>query len=173
MRKLLLAATILASFAAAPAFAGSGADGGMISGNVALATSGSNAGVSSVQGTMANAKLAGNGGVIVGAVSGNYTAVDTMSAAKAGQGHAKTETTAQQTNIGGTVAGGLVSNKDGRQARGGGDASLSMHGNSGVSGAAGGSQTSTATGGSVADAANLGGFIKVEQPKQGGGHRGR
>jgi hypothetical protein len=158
MRKLLLAATIFASFAVAPAFAGSGADGGMISGNVALTTSGSNAGVSSVQGTTANAKLAGNGGVIVGAVSGNYTAVDTRSAAKAGQGHAKTETTAQQTNIGGTVAGGLVFNKDGR---------------SGVSGTAGGSQTSTATGGSVADAANLGGFIKVEQPKQGGGHRGR
>jgi hypothetical protein len=85
MRKFLLAATILAPFAVAPAFAGGGSGGGMISGdgNLATTSAGSSATVGSVQGTAAQAKAAGNGGVIVGAVSANHTSVATTAAGQA------------------------------------------------------------------------------------------
>jgi hypothetical protein len=148
MRKFLLAATILAPFAFAPAF------GQTIAGDVNLAktAAGSTAGVASEQGTMAGAKVGGNGAVVTGAVSGNYTQVQTAAGATAGPKGSFTNTTAQQINIGGTVAGGLADN--------------SKHSNA-ATGIAGGQQTSQATGGSAATAsnANLGGMIKVEQPK--------
>jgi hypothetical protein len=149
MRKLLFAATILAPFAVAPAFAGDLTIAGDV--NLAKTAAGSTAGVASGQGTMAGAKAAGNGAVIVGAVSGNYTAVQTGAAALAGPKGSFTNTTAQQVNIGGTVAGGLTDNQ--------------KHG--GAAGMAGGQQSSQAMGGSAASATNtnLGGFIKVEQPK--------
>ncbi len=153
MRKFLLAATILAPFAMAPAFAempqAMTAAGDV---NLAKTAAGSTAGVASEQGTMAGAKVGGNGAVIVGAVSGNYTQVQTSAGATAGPKGSFTNTTAQQVNIGGTVAGGLADN--------------GKHSN-GATGIAGGQQTSQATGGAAATAsnANLGGIIKVEQPK--------
>lgn len=148
MRKFLLAATILAPFAFAPAF------GQTIAGDVNLAktAAGSTAGVASEQGTMAGAKVGGNGAVVTGAVSGNYTQVQTAAGATAGPKGSFTNTNAQQVNVGGTVAGGLADN--------------GKHSN-GASGMASGGQTSQATGGATAGASNtnLGATIKVEQPK--------
>jgi hypothetical protein len=155
VRKLLLAATILAPFAVTPAFAEMPRDAA-IAGDVNLAktAANSNAGVASQQGTMAGAKVGGNGAVITGAVSGNYTQVNTAAGATAGPKGSFTNTSAQQMNIGGTVAGGLADN--------------ARHGN-GATGMAGGGQSSQATGNSAATASNtnLGGFIKVEQPRGG------
>jgi hypothetical protein len=93
----------------------------------------------------------GDGVVINGAVAGNYTAVDTTGSAKAGQGYAKTETKATQLNVGGVITGGFANEGNGR-------------GNT-ATGMAGGMQSSQATGGSVAAAADLGGFVKAEQPR--------
>jgi hypothetical protein len=153
MRKFLLAATILAPFALAPAFAEM-PRGQTVSADVNLAktTAGSNADVSSQQGTMAGAKIGGNGAVTTGAVSGNYTQVNTAAGAIAGPKGSSTSTNAQQVNVGGTVTGGLADN--------------GKHSN-GASGMAGGGQTSQASGGATATASNtnLGGAIKVEQPK--------
>jgi hypothetical protein len=153
MRKFLLAATILAPFAVAPAFAEM-PQTVTIAGDVNLAktAAGSNAGVSSQQGTMAGAKVGGNGAVITGAVSGNYTQVQTAAGATAGPKGSFTNTNAQQVNVGGTVAGGLADNGKHRN---------------GASGMASGGQTSQATGGATAGASNtnLGATIKVEQPK--------
>lgn len=169
MRKFLLAATILAPFAIAPAFAGS--DALSIAGdlNLAKTSAGSTAAVGSMQGTNAQAKAAGNGGVIVGAVSGNYTSVETTALGKAGPMGSYTDTTATQANVGGTVAAGLALNKGGRP-MGGPTADLFTVTSNGASGSAGGGQSSTAMGGSAATATNtnLGGFIKVEQPHRGG-----
>jgi hypothetical protein len=152
-RKFLLAATILAPFAVAPAFAEMPRDI-TVAGDVNLAktAAGSTAGIASERGTMAGAKVGGNGAVITGAVSGNYTQVNTAAGATAGPKGSFTNATVQQVNIGGTVAGGLAEN--------------GKHSN-GASGMAGGQQTSQAKGGAAATAsnANLGGFIKVEQPK--------
>jgi hypothetical protein len=128
--------------------------------------------VSSVQGTGAQANVAGNGAVLVGAVSGNYTGVYTGSAAEAGPKGSYTNTTATQTNIGGTVAGGLAANKPQDQHRGN---DLHTQGNS-ASGSAGGFQTSADMGGSTARAGNLnmGGFVAIqpapEHGKPGRGH---
>jgi hypothetical protein len=156
MRRFLLAATILLPFAVAPAFAEMQqpmtAAGDI---NIGKTAAGSSAGVSSQQGTMAGAKVAGNGAVIVGAVSGNYTSVQTGAGATAGPKGSFTNTNAQQTNIGGTVTGGLGS---------------SANHNSGASGKASGDQNSQASGDASATASNtnLGGFVKVQQPR--GGH---
>jgi hypothetical protein len=153
MRKFLLAATVLAPFAVAPAFAGM-PQTVTIAGDVNLAktAAGSNAGVSSQQGTVAGAKVGSNGAVITSAVSGNYTQVQTAAGATAGPKGSSTNTNAQQVNVGGTVAGGLADN--------------GKHSN-GASGMASGGQTSQATGGATAGASNtnLGSTIKVEQPK--------
>jgi hypothetical protein len=159
MRTFLLTATILATFAAAPAFAEM-AQAVTAAGDVNLAktAASSNAGVSSQQGTMAGAKVGGNGAVTVGAVSGNYTQMNTAAGATAGPKGSFTNTNAQQVNIGGTVSGGTADN--------------AKHTN-GASGMAGGGQSSQASGGAAASASNtnLGGIIKVEQPKprHGGG----
>jgi fibronectin-binding autotransporter adhesin len=169
MRKFLLAATMMVPFAA---FAGGSALS--IAGDVNLAktSAGSTAGVQSTQGTQAQIKAGGSGGVVVGAVSGNYTAVDTSALGKAGPAGSYTDTTATQTNVGGTVAGGPALNKNGQ---GTGPISLtSGHGQAtGASGSAGGGQSSQASGGSAAMASNtnIGGFGKVELPQQ--GHTGR
>jgi hypothetical protein len=98
MRKLLLAATMMA-LAAAPAFAG-GAP------RQPVMAVGSAAGVMSTQTNNANAKVGGSGAVIVGSVSGNYTTITTTGHAAAGQYGATTKATATQTNVGGTLAGG-------------------------------------------------------------------
>jgi hypothetical protein len=159
VRKFLLAATILAPFAVAPAFADMPANltaAGDI--NLAKTAAGSTAGVASQQGTMAASKVGGNGAVLTGAVSGNYTQVNTAAGATAGPKGSYTNTTAQQVNIGGTVTGGV--------------ANSAKRGN-GATGAASGGQSSQATGGAAATAANtnLGGFIAVQQPR--GGHPAR
>jgi hypothetical protein len=153
MRKFLLAATILAPFAVAPAFADmprAPITAGDV--NIGKTAAGSSAGVSSQQGTMAG----GNGAVIVGAVSGNYTSVMTGAGATAGPNGSFTTTNAQQTNIGGTLAGGLGSG---------------AKSNSGAAGKANGSQNSQASGDASANASNtnLSGFSKGVQ--QHGGHR--
>jgi hypothetical protein len=157
MRKFLLAATILVPFAMAPAFAemphAMTAAGDV---NVAKTTAGSSASVGSEQNTMAGGKAGGNGAVIVGAVSGNYSAVETGAGATAGPKGSFTNTSAQQVNIGGTAAGGLGDNAN--------------HSN-GATGKASGAQNSQANGGSSANAANtnVGASVKVQQPR--GGHR--
>lgn len=160
MRKFLLAATILAPFVVAPAFAGSGPNGASMAGDLNLAKTSANstAGVASTQRTGANTLAAGNGSVIVGAVSGNYTQVQTTASAAARPQGSQTNTTAQQTNVGGTVAGSLVTNKGWGK---------------GVTGSAGGSQNSQATGDANAAAANMnvGGFVKMDQPRHGGAPR--
>jgi hypothetical protein len=141
MKKMLFAGVF--SLVPFVAFAGNGwvAAGDL---NSATTQAGSTAGVSSVQGTGAMAKAGGNGGVMVGAVSGNYTSVDTGSSAQTGPGGSSTHTAATQTNVGGTISGGLAANK---------------HGN-GASGVAGGAQTSSNWGTSSASAknSNVGGF---------------
>jgi hypothetical protein len=128
--------------------------------NVASTQAGSTAGVSSIQGTGAQANVAGNGAVLVGAVSGNYTSVDTAAAAQAGPKGSYTNTAAAQKNIGGTVAGGLAANKQQDDHRGN---DFRTQGN-GASGSAGGFQASSDMGGSTAKASNLnmGGFIAVQ-----------
>lgn len=156
MRKILLAATML-SLVAGAALA-SQPQGWIGAGDVNLATTsaGSNAGVTSTQGTGANASVKGNGAVVVGTVSGNYTNVNTGAAAQAGPGGSTTSTSAQQVNVGGTVSGGMGS---------GGFIN-------GASGSTGGGQNSQASGNSSASAtnANLGGFVTV---KSSGGHNRR
>ncbi len=144
MRKFLLAATILAPFAVAPAFAGGGSGGGMISGDSDLATTsaGSSARLAASK-VPRPAKAAGNGGVIVGAVSGNHTSVATTAAGQAGPQGSATQTTATQANVGGTVAAGLAVNKDGGRDAGPRASTASVQGN-GASGSAGGGQTSMA-----------------------------
>ena len=171
MRKFLLAATILAPFVVAPAFAGGAQQGLTAAGDINLSktTAGSTAIVGGMQGTNAQAKAAGNGGVIVGAVSGNYTSVDTAAAGTAGPMGSYTNTTATQTNLGGTLAGGLALNKDaGHGGAPRGDL-FSVQGN-GASGSAGGGQSSMAGGTAAATATNmnLGGFIKVDPPRNSG-----
>jgi hypothetical protein len=156
MRKFLFAATILVPITVAPAFAEmprtqtTAADV-----NRAKTTAGSDAGVSSQQETMAGAKIGGSGAVIVGAVSGNYTSVETGAGATAGPKGSFTNTNAKQTNIGGTVAGGI-----------GSGASRS----SGAFGKASGDQISQASGDAAATASNknVGGFVTGVQVR--GGH---
>jgi hypothetical protein len=155
MRKFLLAATMMVPFAA---FAGG--SGLSVAGDVNLAktSAGSTAGVASVQGTQAQIKAGGSGGVVVGAVSGNYTAVETTALGKAGPAGSYTDTTATQTNVGGTVSGGLAIGKSADRGR------MPV-----TSGSASGGQSSMASGGSAATASdtNIGGFVKVELPRQG------
>jgi hypothetical protein len=166
MRKFLLAATMLIPFAA---FAG-GTDLSIAGdGNLATTSAGLSAGVQSTQGTHAQANVSGNGGVIVGAVSGNYTSVATTALGKAGPAGSYTDTTATQTNVGGTVASGLAVNKNRSSTpialtAGRGQAN-------GASGSASGGQNSQASGGSSATAANtnLGGSMSLNLPKQGRG----
>ena len=99
MRKFLLAATLLAPFVVAPALAGGAPQGLAVAGDINLSktTAGSTAIVGGMQGTNAQARTAGNGGVIVGAVSGNYTSVETTAGGMAGPKGSYTDTTATQT----------------------------------------------------------------------------
>jgi hypothetical protein len=161
MRKLLLAATMLVPFAA---FAG-GSDLSVAGDvNLARSTAGSTAGVQSSQGTHAQITAGGTGGVIVGAIAGNSTTVGTTALGKAGPAGSYTNTTATQTNLGGTVAAGAVIGKGGPIALNDG------HGSSGgASFSAGGGQGSQASGGSSATASNmnLGGFASAKLPRGG------
>jgi hypothetical protein len=162
MRKFLLAATMMVPFAA---FAGSSDLSVVGNANLATTSAGSTAGVQSSQGTQAKANAAGNGGVIVGAVSGNYTSVETTALGKASPAGSYTDTTATQTNLGGTAAAEVAINK-GRTSpivlsNGSGQAN-------GASGSASGGQNSQASGDSSAHAANtnVSGFLKIDAPKQ-------
>ena len=158
MRKYLFTATILIPLAVAPAFAGSGPVGGIIAGDVSRSAANSTAGVASTQRTGANAIAAGNGGVIVGAVSGNYTQVQTTATGQARPHDTWTSTNAQQTNVGGTVTGGRAINAGTGK---------------GASGMAGGSQDSQAAGNANAAASNMNvrGFAGMDQPRHRGGSR--
>jgi hypothetical protein len=164
MRTFLLAATMLIPFAA---FAG-GADLSIVGDrNLAATKAGSTAGVQGTQGTRAQTNATGNGAVVVGAVSGNYTSVATTALGKAGPGGSYTDTTATQTNIGNTAATGLAINKDGKKmpiamTNGRGQAN-------GATGSASGGQNSQAAGSSGATASNtnVGGFVGVTLPRQG------
>lgn len=163
MRKFLLAATMLAL----PLAAFAGQPNGLIAAgdlNLALTGAASTAGVQSTQGTKAQSNVAGNGAVIVGAVSGNYTSVETTALGKAGPAGSYTDTTATQVNVGGTVTGGLAINQTGNQ-RG-------KTPTQGATGTASGSQNSQASGGAMAGAANanLGGFLTVQKMGGRGGH---
>ena len=154
MRKFLLAATVLAPFVVAPVFAGGTHQGLTAAGDINLAktSAGSNATVGSTQDTSAQAKTGGAGGVVAGAVSGNYTSIEHHGTGQASPTGSYTDTTATQTNVGGTVAGGgLLGN------------TVAAPGKT-ASGSAGGGQSSTATGGAAASAStrNLGGTITVQ-----------
>jgi hypothetical protein len=128
------------------AFAGSFIAAGDI--NQASTSSQSMAGVQSDQGTWAKTGVGGNGAVVLGTVSGNYTTVNTQGQAKAGPGGSSTSTQAQQFNIGGTISGGVADN--------------GKHGT--ANGVTGGGQNSQAVGGSTASASNnnVGGFVVVK-----------
>jgi hypothetical protein len=101
--------------------------------------SASGAAVGSIQGTVAGAKVDGNGAVIVGTVSGNYTNVQTNGTATAGPRGSFTSANAAQTNIGGTISGGAAHEGWGRgnEASGftaGGQASVGLGGSIAVAG---------------------------------------
>jgi hypothetical protein len=109
-------------------------------GKLTFTGAGSLAGVQSTQGTSAASNVAGNGFVVNGAVSGNYTDVTTKGAANLGKNAAKTNAAATQVNIGGTVTGGFAKgNANGTEA---------------------GWQNSQALGGSAALGGNLAGSVK-------------
>ncbi len=155
MRKFLLTSVFvlapLAAFAAQPQ-----ATAGDV--NLAATNSLSVAGVSSGQGTMAAAKAGGNGAVIVGTVSGNYTTISTNGAAQATPAGSYTTVNTTQANVGGTVSSGLANNTKNQN---------------GASGITGGQQSSQDTGSSVAAAhdVNLGGFVATTPAtKPGRGH---
>jgi len=74
VRNFLMAATLVVPFAVAPAFADMPRNliaAGDV--NLAKTAAGSSAGVASQQGTVAGTRVGGNGAVLTGAVSGNYT----------------------------------------------------------------------------------------------------
>jgi hypothetical protein len=119
MRKYLLASTIVLAMVPA-AFAGSN--------ELSTTSATSVAGVSSEQGTNAAAAVGGRGGtIVVGTISGNTTTVTTGATSRATKAGSVTRTTASQTNLGGTVSGGLSTGK-------------------GATGTTSGSQGSTGTG---------------------------
>jgi hypothetical protein len=146
MRNFLFVAAVL-SVAAAPAFAGRTIPGGDVSG--AAMQAGSTAGVASDQGSGAHAMTVGNGAVVMGAVSGNYTQVATGATATARPDGVRTGTTAQQVNVGATLIGGASSGK--------------------AVGSAGGSQTSSGSGDAAAQAKNLGIGAIAPAPRHGRG----
>jgi hypothetical protein len=151
MKKILLASVIalapFAAFAVDPNHGTTTTSGAVVGDiNDATTSSSSNAGVGSRQGTGAGVSVGGNGGVSAGAVSGNSSQVKTTASGTASPGSSATKTTAAQSNIGGTVASGEASNRKwGPQS----------------TGSAGGSQSSTTSGGSSATAGdtNVGGFV--------------
>jgi hypothetical protein len=157
MRKFLLAATILAPFVVAPAFAGGGPEGGAIAGNLTGTVSISAGGVQASQGTQAGAMTVGNGASYQSATAGNFATINTNGYAKAGPGIAMTGTNTTQAQGGGTT---VVSNT--RTGWG--------FGNMAGGGATAG-QTSTVLGGSAAAAGNVNGFVGMTRPHQGYGPR--
>jgi hypothetical protein len=100
--------------------------------------------------------LAAGNGVTVGTVSGNYTSIETTALGRAGPQGSFTDTTAQQVNVGGTIAGGTAANKGWGK---------------GATGISGGSQTTQTEGGATASASNtrLSGSLKLDEPR-GNGH---
>jgi hypothetical protein len=139
MKKLLVASV----FALAPltAFAGGFVAAGDI--NNASTSVSSSAGVGSTQGTGAGSMVDGKGAVVVGAVSGNYTSVQTGGTANAGPKGSSTTTNAQQTNVGGTISGGMSTGRNATGMSGVGQ-------NSQANGGASASASNTNTGGFVA-----------------------
>jgi hypothetical protein len=85
--------------------------------------------------------------------------VNSSASGTAGPGGSSTNTSAQQTNVGGTVAGGVISN--------------SPWGRGSSSGTAGGSENSQVSGtaGATASDTNVGGFVAGTSTHHGGGGR--
>lgn len=137
MRKLILLATVLAPFAAGSAFAGSSIVAGDANSSKTAASSGVQLG--SVQGTYSQS-TAMHGSTIGGAVSGNYTTINTAANASLNKGNPSTSTSGTQLNVGGTISGGTANGQSKT--------------------VSGGSQSSTNYGFSTASAsnANVGGF---------------
>lgn len=137
MRKLILLATVLAPFAAGSAFAGSSITAGDANSSKTSASSGAELG--SVQGTYSQS-TAMHGSTIGGAVSGNYTTINTSANAQIAKGNPSTTTGGTQLNVGGTISGGTANGKS--------------------STVSGGTQSSTDYGFSTASASNqnVGGF---------------
>jgi hypothetical protein len=159
MRKFLLAATILAPFVVAPAFAGgNGSAGGTIAGNVSGTVSMSNSGLTASGGTAAGAMTAGNGASFQSVTTGNYATVGSKGVAMAGPGKAYTDTKTTESQSGATTA---ISNTK----TGFGFGNLAAGAASGASGA-------QMTGGSTAAAGNLNGVlgVAVQQPSRPRGH---
>jgi hypothetical protein len=121
--------------------------------NVASPHAGSTAGVSSTQGTQATTRVAGNGGAIVGAFSGNISNVQTGATGVAGPAASSTLTTAKQYNVGGTIGAGLAINANGKPM--GPLPRTTVVQANGASGFASGGQTSSTVGTSEASASNL------------------
>src|SRR4051794_192832 len=107
MKKLMLGSMIALAPLAALAQ-------GPLAGNMASTQAASTAGVASTQGTQAAAKAGGNGGVIVGAFSGNIGNVQTSALGVARPTGSSTLTSARQYNVGGTISGGLAINAAGK-----------------------------------------------------------
>jgi hypothetical protein len=126
--------------------------------NTATTSAGSNASVGSTQATMAAAKVGGNGGVLVGAISGNTTSVQTSALGVAGPAGSSTLTSATQYNVGGTISGGLAINAAAKR--------MPTAGLNGASGFASGSQTSAGTGTASAHASNVN-VTGISAPKPG------
>ena len=144
MKKLLLASMLalapFAVFAEQPkAFVAAGDI------NSAATQAGSSVDVGSTQDT--NAQTGRGFAGAAGAVSGNYTTIQTGAAAKAGPAGSQVRTTGTQLNVGGTSIGKL------------GAASASGGQNSTDSGFADASAKNT----------NIGGFVAVQMPRQHGG----
>ncbi len=146
MHKCLLAATILAPFAIAPAFAGN--DGGVIAGNLSGAASISVGGIQAGQSTSAGSMTVGNAAQFDSAKAGNAAMIGTMGMAKAGPAGVVTATqTAQRQD------GYATTTSIGKEGWG--------FGNNAAGGAVA-NQGSTVVGGSLAAGANLNGFVAVK-----------
>lgn len=153
MRKFLLAATIIAPFAIAPAFAG---DGGVVAGNLSGAASISVAGVQAGQSTSAGSMTVGNASSFQSAKAGNSAMIETTGMAKASPLGVVTATQTAERQDGYTTT---ISNTK----EGWGRGNL-------AAGGAVAKQGSQLFGGSLAAGANLNGFIAVE-PNQDRHHR--
>jgi hypothetical protein len=134
MRKILLAGVFVAF--AAPAFAG------IVAGdvNASNTTAGSVGGVVSAQGTQSSSTVS-NGWAVGGAVSGNYTNLNSSAQAHATPAGSSTKINTNQTSVGGTITGGAAE----------GNATTTSSGAQGSIAAGGSKATATNT--------NVGGFV--------------
>jgi hypothetical protein len=155
MRKFLLAATILAPFAIAPAFADN--NGGVVAGNLSGAASISVAGIQAGQSTSAGSMTVGNASSFQSARAGNSAMIETSGMAKASPLGVvtATQTAERQDGYSTTISNTKESWGFGNKAAGGATAN----------------QGSQLLGGSLAAGANLNGFVAVEPNRDRHDHR--